>query len=190
MLHDINPFISLYKTAKERLDTGGMEGEEMRVLLNPQLRLILEVGADKRRHNLPTSDEVAMVIPAEYGESTFRDIVLASRGQNGEEFTIIDANHAAYMPLHYVLILPRGELGWHWGLELQNPEGVRQLTRLPQRAFYRYRLHQRQGDMGICYGPQALYTFPTSTYPRSLNPLPYIPVLYTYACSPRLILIT
>ena len=47
-----------------------------------------------------------------------------------------------------------------------------------------------------CYGPPALYTFPplrtfpTSTYFMLLNPLPYVPVLYTYCCSPRLILIT
>ena len=48
----------------------------------------------------------------------------------------------------------------------------------------------------LCYGPPALYTFPplctfpTSTYLMPLNPLPYVPVLYTYCCSPRLILIT
>ena len=30
---------------------------------------------------------------------------------------------------------------------------------------------------GWCYGPQALYTFPTSPYLISLNPLPYIPHL-------------
>ena len=47
-----------------------------------------------------------------------------------------------------------------------------------------------------CYGPPALYTspplctFPTSTYFMPLNPLPYVPVLYTYCCSPPLILIT
>ena len=47
-----------------------------------------------------------------------------------------------------------------------------------------------------CYGPPALYTFPplctfpTSTYLMPLNPVPYVPVLYTYCCSPRLILIT
>ena len=50
--------------------------------------------------------------------------------------------------------------------------------------------------MPQCYGPPALYTFPTLyTFPRStnlmpLNLLPNIPVLYTFCCSPRLILIT
>ena len=41
-----------------------------------------------------------------------------------------------------------------------------------------------------CYGPQAQYTFPASTYRMSLNPLHYIPVSYTYSCSPQLILLT
>ena len=45
---------------------------------------------------------------------------------------------------------------------------------------------------GNCYGPQALYTFSTSTYLTSLNPLPYIPhpVHLPLFKSPHLILIT
>ena len=45
---------------------------------------------------------------------------------------------------------------------------------------------------GWCYGPQALYTFPTSTYHTSLNPLPYFPLLVHVPLFklPRLILIT
>ena len=44
----------------------------------------------------------------------------------------------------------------------------------------------------LYYGPQALYTFPTSTYHTSLNPLPYIPhpVHVPLFKSPRLTLIT
>ena len=47
-------------------------------------------------------------------------------------------------------------------------------------------------NLSYCYGPQALYTFPTNIYHTSLNPLPYIPHLVHVPLfkSPRLILIT
>jgi len=158
MLHEINPFITLYKTARERLAEQENQGQDMRILLNPQLQLVLEVGADARRHNLPTGDEVAMIIPTEYGDSSFRDIVLATRTHNGGTgFTIINENHAGYMPLHYVLLFPRGELGWHWGLELRNPDGNRQKTRMPQRSFYRYRLHTRANETDLLFRCQRLF---------------------------------
>jgi hypothetical protein len=52
MLHDVNPFINIYKMAKERLDQQAnlQPGQEARILLNPQLQLILEVGSDHRRY--------------------------------------------------------------------------------------------------------------------------------------------
>ena len=80
MLHECNPFIPIYQTAKKRLDNANMDtsDEITRVVLNPQLQLIVESGADRRRCNLPTSNEVAMIIGDEYAESGFRDIILAS----------------------------------------------------------------------------------------------------------------
>jgi len=160
MLHDINPFIDLYKSAKERLDQQiSLEPHQnARIILNPQLRLVLEVGADHRRHNLPTADEVAMILPSEYGDSGFRDIVLAKRGNNGQEgFSSINANHAGYMPLYYVQLFPGGQLGWHWALELLNPDGHCQVTHLPQREFYRYRLHPRMHETPILFLCQRLF---------------------------------
>ena len=79
MLFDVqNPFITLYQTARERLQAQPGTAPS-RIVLNPQLRLILEAGADRRRENLPTSDEVAVIIPDEYSDASFRDIVLAER---------------------------------------------------------------------------------------------------------------
>ena len=78
----INPFIVIYKTAKERLDAESDTDQALRVLLNPQLRLIIEHGADKRRENLPTSNEIAIIIPDEYPVAGYQDIVLAERNSN------------------------------------------------------------------------------------------------------------
>ncbi|RPB10743.1 hypothetical protein P167DRAFT_490550, partial [Morchella conica CCBAS932] len=137
-IHTVNPFISLYKTAKERLEAASSQDGDGRVLLNPQLRLIVESGAEKRRHNLPTSNEVAAIIPDKYGKAGFRDIILAHRNPDtNRQFSIIDPNHAAYMPLHYVLLFPNVERGWHWGQRLRDELNRRKNLRLQQREFYR-----------------------------------------------------
>ena len=47
-LHEVNPYIQIYKTAREQLDAIASDESEARVVLNPQLRLIIETGADRR----------------------------------------------------------------------------------------------------------------------------------------------
>ena len=106
---------------------------------------MLEVGADRRRENLPTSDEVAVIIPDENGDPSFRDIVLAERGAgptNQPRYHRIHATHPAYMPLHYVLLFPSGDPGWHFELRLR---GDRERDRLTLRQFFRFHLHVRRG---------------------------------------------
>lgn len=49
------------------------------------MRLILEAGADRRRENLLTSNKVAVIIPDEYSDASFRDIVLAERRVSNEQ---------------------------------------------------------------------------------------------------------
>ena len=99
MLHEYNLFINIYQTAKEQLDNANNNQADgiTLILLNPQLQLIVETGADKRRCNLQTSNEIAMIIGDEYAESGFRDIVLASRSDdNRTHFSTINGNHALY----------------------------------------------------------------------------------------------
>ena len=142
LLIQYNPFISLYRTARERLAD---QQEDFRIVLNPQMRLVLEGGADRRRDNLPTCNEVTAIIPYEREESSRRDIVLAVRnpGQNKPKLTKIHPSNASYMPLHYVLLFPYGDYGWHYGLTLRNRKGNRKSLRLEQLQYYRYRLMVR-----------------------------------------------
>jgi len=159
MLHKCNPFIPIYQTAKERLDNANMDtsDEITGVDLNPQSQLIIESGADRPRCNLPTSNEVAMIIGDEYAESGFRDIILASRSNDNQpHFSTINGNHASYMPLHYVLSFPKGESGYHWGLQLVDNGGQRKNTRLAQRAFYRFQLYLRVDESDILFCGQRL----------------------------------
>lgn len=76
MLTDHNPFIQTYRTARERLAS---QAGHFRLLLNPQMRLVLQSGADRRRENLPTTSEVAGILPDEFADESRRDILLAVR---------------------------------------------------------------------------------------------------------------
>ena len=145
-LYDRNPFINIYKTAAKCVQSSITDTtEEVRVILNPQMKLLLELGADWRRSNLPTIEEVAIIILDEYDQGGFCDIILAYRHpeNNNNQYHTVSSNSAAYMPLHYFLFFPSGDLGWHWALTLQDPDGQRKNLRITQRAFYRYMLHYR-----------------------------------------------
>jgi Helitron helicase-like domain at N-terminus len=112
------------------------------------MRLLLEQDADRPRENLPTSDEVAAIIPDEYGDPSSHDIVLAGRsGPAGNQPRChrINATHAAYMPLHYVLLFPHGDYGWHYQLQLRHGRRARQRDRMTLRHYFRFYLHVRNG---------------------------------------------
>jgi hypothetical protein len=59
MLYTVNPFITLYHTAKERLQS---VNDNVRIILNPRMELIVEKDADRRRYNLPVSNKIAVII--------------------------------------------------------------------------------------------------------------------------------
>jgi hypothetical protein len=160
MLQESNPLIQVYLTARERFAEIAAAEDDFRIILNPQLNLVVERGADLRRENLPMADEVSMILPEEYGRAGFRDIVLARRSHGedeGNSFTLINPNHAAYLPLQYVLLFPHGEHGWHWGRTLLNREGNRQNKNLSQRVFYRFRLHTRPDEPATLFQAQRLF---------------------------------
>ncbi|PHZ07819.1 uncharacterized protein RHIMIDRAFT_303217, partial [Rhizopus microsporus ATCC 52813] len=97
------------------------------------MKMRLIEGGDRRTQSLPTMEEVAAIIPTEYGDKSFRDIVLTLRSAANSTsaslrdrysseypFQIISHTHAAYMPTHYVLLFPHGDYGWHWGMRLSS----------------------------------------------------------------------
>ena len=91
------------------------------MLLDARLTLVVEAGADRRRYNLPVANEIAMImLDEESEEPSRRDIQLQLRGNvnNPSGCCRIDQNHAGYMALHYVLLFPHGDPGWHWGMQL------------------------------------------------------------------------
>ena len=80
---------------------------------------------DLRRYNLPTAnDEVAAIIPGDGSEehSNHHDIVLRLRGGGLQRISNL---HPSYSTLHYVLLFPHGEDGWHLNIPVQVEPGVR-----------------------------------------------------------------
>ena len=110
------------------------------------MRLIVESGANRRRENLPTSNEMAAIIPDELDGAGPQDLVLVYRNtlDGRRELSKVHVTHPSYMPLHYVLLFVYGEYGWHWGIDLRENNGPRQKRRLEQRPFYRYYMHTRK----------------------------------------------
>ena len=139
-----NPFIDIYKTAKDCLDEAPTDSRD--IILNPQMKLMLQDGFNKQRTNIPTSTEIAVIIPEETEKPTCRDIVIARRAEDGStaHFSRIDKTHPAYMPLHYVLFFPTGRPGWGYSIEREDAE-LRIRKRVSQRAHARYLLYERRG---------------------------------------------
>jgi len=149
----------MYKSAQEQLEAARQSTDSMRVILNPQLKLVVERGSDQRRTALPTVSEVAVFIPDEYNEAGHRDIVVAERTAAGEEsrFHRISHDNAAYFPLHYVLFFPEGKPGWHWALRLRNDDHSRIKTRYSRRAWLRYHLFERPGQYSVVQRGRRLF---------------------------------
>ncbi|CAH1771184.1 5702_t:CDS:1, partial [Entrophospora sp. SA101] len=100
MLHDVNPYCEMFRQA----------GDIVR--LNPSLDLQMVITdsrkEDPRRYNTPAASEVAIIMIG--AEPLERNIVLQLHEGGLQR---ISEMHRAYEPLHYVLMFPRGEDGWH-----------------------------------------------------------------------------
>lgn len=111
ILHECNLFIAIYKTAFEHLQDLN-NTTEIRIILNSQIRLFLEEGADCRRNNLLIVDKAAIIILDKYDRASFRDIVFVfQRSENNTSiFQNINSIIAVYMSLYYVLFFLYGDL--------------------------------------------------------------------------------
>jgi hypothetical protein len=94
MLAQCNPFSHIYHHAHEilsRNENTNMDGDLSKntndysesnspyIIISPSMRTRLIEESDRRTHNLPTMEEVATVIPIEYSDRSFRDIILTLR---------------------------------------------------------------------------------------------------------------
>lgn len=89
---------------------------------NVEVRLRAAPGLDKRTYNVPTADEVAVLLPDSGVAPLPRDIVLRLR-QDNNFLDRISELHPGYAPLQYPLLFPYGTNGWHADLKLFLPHG-------------------------------------------------------------------
>jgi hypothetical protein len=103
--------VECYKSASER-----MHDERVRAQENGEpdknivARLEVQPTKDPRVYNVPTADELAVIIDDAADPGAPRDILLQLR--SGSLQHIYDTN-PAYQPLAYLLLFPYGEHGWH-----------------------------------------------------------------------------
>ena len=110
---------------------------------NAEVKLRVTPGAS-RVYDLPTLDEVAVILPEDGTAPERRDI--HSRSSDGGFLTRIDDGHPAYAPLHYVLLFPYGTHGWHRDLIHRACPGSEQnppltMVRVSQTEYSAFRLH-------------------------------------------------
>ncbi len=71
---------------------------------------------DARRYNVPTVNEVVALMVGDGSEAIDRrDVTVA---QQASPFQCISKLHVGYVVLHYLLLFPYGENGWHPNISL------------------------------------------------------------------------
>jgi hypothetical protein len=158
MMYNINPYVEVFKMARDMM---AIEGAPMDL----KLRLIASRTKDARRYNVPTADEVVALMVGDGFEAVDRrDVVLV---QQADPFQRIFELHVGYMALHYPLLFPYGEDGWHLNILLngvvadanlgEDHVGESELQRkhcnVTMAKFYGYRLqHQDTDGIALLWG--------------------------------------
>jgi hypothetical protein len=102
MLDLHNPFAKKFRMARDRL----AECEDENFII----RIIGVREGDSVQYNLPTTDQLAMLIVGDFSLHTFKhDIIIETKNR---ELKRISSLHPAFMPLHYPLLFPYGERGF------------------------------------------------------------------------------
>ncbi|KAK4515822.1 uncharacterized protein ATC70_010779 [Mucor velutinosus] len=111
MMHEVNPFVELFKTMEE-LSVGQPGG-----IQNIRMVFRSEDSPNPRRCNRPRVPEMGILLFDGDDESSNeqpknRDIVLRLKG-SGDNLTRINETNQFFDPLQYVLMFPFGDPGWH-----------------------------------------------------------------------------
>lgn len=113
---------------------------------NTTIRLQVRAGTDQRRYNLPTVDEVAVIIPGDGMEARDgRDIILY---RHNATLQCVCDGHPAYSCLRYVLFFPHGGHGWHYNICKHSPD-ARLPRHVTQTCYTAFLMHHRCHDFNI-----------------------------------------
>ena len=106
ILYICNFFIFLYKIAYEFLQINFIFNNDLRIVLNSQIKLIIKTKTNRRQINFFINDKMIVIIFNEYEAINLRDIVLIERRNNSKIIKIyrIHQNYVIYMSLYYVFL--------------------------------------------------------------------------------------
>ena len=102
------------------------------------MSLVLQQGDGCHQYNSPTFDEVAAIISSTGKEDVDynRDIVLHYKHGG---LCNINHLHPLYAPLHYVMLFPKGNQGWHRNMDIvQLGDRVVQSKKVSQRCNFAF----------------------------------------------------
>jgi len=109
MMYNINPYVKMFKMARDMMAIEGVHTDL-------KLGLIASQTKDARRYNVLMANEVTTLMVGNGFEAVDRrDVVVA---QQVGPFQCISELHVRYMALHYPLLFPYGEDGWHSNIPL------------------------------------------------------------------------
>ena len=131
-LHSVNPYVRSFKSALEL----AQEIPEITLLLSAEKKPSDE---PSRRYNLPTSSEVAVIMPGEQANDL--DVIIQTHEGGLQR---ISGLHRSYDPLHYVLLFPNGTDGYTSKIPHATGHG-----HISPVQFYRYRLQIRSNDCNL-----------------------------------------
>jgi hypothetical protein len=146
MLDDHNPLARQFRLARDRLAENGDEEFIIRI-----------IGAregDPVQYNLPTTDQLAMLVVGDFSLDTFqRDIAVQARSG---QFRHISSLHPAFMALQYPLLFPYGERGYQVGVVYNGVtvSGRNARVKVTMQDFFRHGFHYRKNQPNpyLCYG--------------------------------------
>lgn len=129
LLHTHNVYIQSFKN---NLEISSAQ-ENLQLLIHADR---VPANAHRRRYNVPTTNEVAVLLANE--NKGPRDIILRTRDEGLQRISEL---HCAYDALQYPLMFPRGEDGYYLTIPLKNIGGNKTVTCM---QYYAYRLMVRE----------------------------------------------
>ncbi|XP_019100927.1 PREDICTED: uncharacterized protein LOC109132923 [Camelina sativa] len=140
MLDDVNPYVTHFRAARDRIASKSEEPFHMRIISD-------RVGMDGRTLSAPVASEIAAIIPGDFRkEMPQRDIIIEDK--NSGLLNRISEIHPSYLALQYPLILCYGEDGWRPGIE-KAFTGINNKNKkkcISMRQWFALRIQERENE--------------------------------------------
>jgi hypothetical protein len=136
MLDSSNQLVRLFRHARQRF--GDVDVPEFK------LRLIGKRDDESRQYDDPSLNDIGGLVVGDIGHCrSDRDIIIESLSGTLQRISKL---HPKFMSLHYPLLFPYGEDGFHTDIPLahQEQQPPKKRQKVSMRAYYAYLIHERE----------------------------------------------